>query len=121
MFSCKYRALDASGDMVFGRGAAAFLTGAQAVRQALETRLRLFCGEWWESPDEGLPLFQQMLGRPQTQAQKELMDLLVTERIADTRKVTRVYDAQSALDGRTYRFTCNVQTEFGETTVEVTY
>ena len=54
-------------------------------------------------------------------AQKELMDLLVTERIADTRNVTRVYDAQSAFDGRTYRFTCNVQTEFGETTVEVTY
>ena len=41
--------------------------------------------------------------------------------VDDTRKVTRVYDAQSAFDGRTYRFTCNVQTEFGETTVEVTY
>ena len=117
----KYRRLDADGDMLFGRGAESFAQGVEAVRQAIETRLKLLRGEWWERPADGLPLYQQMLGRPCTQAQKELMDLLVTERIADTRSVTRVYDAQSAFDGRAYRFTCNVQTEFGTTTVEVTY
>ena len=121
MFSCKYRALDASGDMVFGRGAAAFLTGAQAVRQSVETRLRLFCGEWWESPDEGLPLFQQMLGRPQTQAQKELMDLLVAGRIADTRGVARVLSVRSAFENRRYVCSARVETECGEIEIEVTY
>ena len=115
----KYRRLDANGDMTFGRGAESFARGAEAVRQAIETRLRLLRGEWWERPQDGLPLYQQMLGRPCTQAQKELMDLLLTERIADTRNVTRVYDAQSAYDGRAYRFACNVQTEFGETNIEV--
>ena len=121
MASVKYRRLDGAGDMVFGSGLNAFLTDLEAVTQSVQTRLKLLRGEWWERPQDGLPLYQQMLGRPCTQAQKELMDLLVTERIADTRKVTRVYDAQSAFDGRAYRFICNVQTEFGETTVEVTY
>ena len=121
MASVKYRRLDGAGDMVFGSGLNAFLTDLEAVAQSVQTRLKLLRGEWWERPADGLPLYQQMLGRPCTQAQKELMDLLVTERIADTRSVTRVYDAQSAFDGRAYRFTCNVQTEFGTTTVEVTY
>ena len=117
----KYRRMDSNGDMIFGRGEASFAQGAQAIRQAIDTRLRLLRGEWWERPADGLPLYQQMLGRPCTQAQKELMELLLTERIADTRGVTRVYDAQSASENRCYRYAARVQTEFGDITVEAIF
>ena len=50
----KYRRLDANGDMTFGRGAESFAQGVEAVRQAIETRLRLLRGEWWERPADGL-------------------------------------------------------------------
>ena len=56
----KYRRLDANGDMTFGRGAESFAQGVEAVRQAIETRLRRRRGEWWEPPADGLPLYQQM-------------------------------------------------------------
>lgn len=121
MTSLRYRALDAQGDMRLGGGAKDFLTGAEAIRQAVETRLKLLRGEWWEFSSEGLPLFQQMLGRPQTQAQRELMDLLVTERIADTRGVTRVLNAHSAFENRRYVYSARVETECGEIEIEVTY
>lgn len=117
----RYRALDASGDMTVGAGEAGFLTGLDAIRQAIQTRLKLLRGEWWERPEDGLPLFEQMLGRPRTQAHKELMELLVTERIADTRRVESVGDVKSAFDGRAYTYTAKVQTEFGQTAVEVSY
>lgn len=117
----KYRRLDANGDMTFGCGAESFAQGVEAVRQAIETRLRLLRGEWWERPADGLPLYQQMLGRPCTQAQKELMDLLVAGRIADTRGVARVLSVRSAFENRRYVCSARVETECGEIEIEVSY
>lgn len=121
MASVKYRRLDGEGDMVFGSGLNAFLTDLEAVTQSVQTRLKLLRGEWWERPQDGLPLFQRILGKPCTDAQREAVDLILIETIADTRHVTGVSNAKSWFDGRAYRFTCSVQTEFGTTTVEVTY
>lgn len=117
----RYRKLNAAGDMVLGDGPGSFYTGVEAIRQAIETRLKLLQGEWWERPGEGLPLYQQMLGRRMTQAQQELMDLLITERIMDTRGVIAVTDAQSEYENRRYHYSARVRTEYGDTTLEVTY
>ncbi len=62
-----------------------------------------------------------MLGRPQTQAQKELMDLLVAGRIADTRGVARVLSVRSAFENRRYVCSARVETECGEIEIEVSY
>lgn len=107
--------------MLLGRDRRGFLSGTEAVRQAVQTRLKHLQGEWWESPNEGLPLFQQMLGRQQTQTQREMMELLLTERIADTVGVTQVLDAHSAYDGRAFVFSARIQTEYGRMELEVTY
>lgn len=119
--SLRYRRLDPQGDMVLGNGSGIFLTGVEAMRQAISTRLKLLQGEWWERPQDGLPLFQQMLGKPATQAQKELMDLLITERIMDTKLVEGVEAVQSEMTGRAYAYSAAVRTAFGETSVEVRY
>lgn len=119
--SLRYRRLDPQGDMVLGNGSGTFLTGVEAMRQAISTRLKLLQGEWWERPQDGLPLFQQMLGKPATQAQKELMDLLITERIMDTKLVEGVEAVRSEMQGRAYTYAASVRTAFGETPVEVRY
>lgn len=121
MASVKYRRLDGAGDMVFGSGPNAFLTDLEAVTQSIRTRLKLLRGEWWERPQDGLPLFQRILGRPCTDAQRTAVDLILIDRITDTLHVTGTSNSQSWYEGRTYHFRCSVQTEFGETTVEVSY
>ena len=121
MATLLYRRLDQHGDMLLGSGPGEFASDLEAVTQSIYTRLRLLRGEWWERPQDGLPLFQRILGRPCTDAQRTAVDLILIDRITDTLHVTGTSNSQSWYEGRTYHFRCSVQTEFGETTVEVSY
>lgn len=116
-----YRKLDDKGDMLLGIGDLAFVKNLDAITQAIYTRLRLLRGEWWERRGEGLPLWQEILGQPRTETQRNMVDLLVIERINDTRGVTAVRDVDSFYTGRNYTFTCRVETIYGEANVEVTF
>ena len=80
--SVKYRRL-INGDYSFGRNNGDFLTGIDAVSQAIRTRLLLLKGEWWEDTEQGLPLFQSILGQYETQP----IDLLVQDTISNTKDV----------------------------------
>lgn len=113
-----YRKLDERGDMMMGAGDHQYLTNLDAMVQAIKTRLGLLYGEWWEMPEDGLPLWQQMLGQPRTDAQKRIIDLLLIERISDTRGVLSLEDIDSFYDGRTYTFSCTVKTIYGDTRLE---
>lgn len=117
----RYRKLDDKGDMLLGIGDLAFLTDLDAITQAIYTRLRLLRGEWWERPMEGLPLWEEILGQPRTEQQRNMIDLILIERIFDTRGVIAVRDTDSFFTGRTYTFTCKVETVYGETNVEVNF
>jgi len=97
--SVKYRRL-INGDYSFGRNNGDFLTGIDAVSQAIRTRLLLLKGEWWEDTEQGLPLFQSILGQYETQP----IDLLV----------------QDTYKNRTYSVSCTVDTKYGQAYLEVT-
>ncbi|TRY23685.1 hypothetical protein FOI68_20695 [Brevibacillus sp. LEMMJ03] len=92
-----------------------FLSGADAVKQAINTRLKLLMNEWWEQMDDGLPLFQHILGVKGHPDSLRAVDLLVQERIMGTPHVSRIVDFQSSYDGRAYSCQCSVETTFGET------
>lgn len=115
----KYRALDANGDMVFGHGDADFLSGLDAISQAIKTRLRAIEGEWWEGDPGALPYFTEILGAPGTKQQQDSIDLMIINRIMNTVGVVSVSDVKSSIANRQYHFTCKVQTVYGETTAEV--
>ena len=112
-----YRKLDSSGDMVFGNGMNDFYTDAEAVAQAVKTNLLLFQGEWWESTETGLPLFQHILGQSGTPEHVQAADLLVQDVITSTPGVIRINDFKSAYESRKYTMTCTIQTQYGETEV----
>ena len=82
----RYRALDANGDYSFGQGSANFLVNSPAcVAQAVQTRLRLFEGEWFLDQTDGTPWFQDVLG------QKNALDninLIIRARILATQGVS---------------------------------
>ncbi|GHU69736.1 hypothetical protein FACS1894184_14220 [Clostridia bacterium] len=115
-----YRRLDSNGDMVLGAGEYTALKNLDAITQAIHTRLRHLKGEWWENRKDGLPLYQQILGQPRTEDQRQIVDLLIIERINDTRGVKRVRNPDSFYSNdRTYTFSCECDTEYGIARIEV--
>lgn len=106
----RYRPLE-GGDMTMGKP---WLVNAAAVGQAIKTRLLLLQGEWWEQQEDGLPLFQNILGTRGDPNNLQAVDLLIQERILGTPNVANIIDFQSSYENRTYSFHGTVETTFGE-------
>lgn len=111
----KYRSLDLNGDYSFGKNAQNFLTDAQAVAQAIKTRLLLFKGEWWEDTSDGLPVFQNILGVPGTDENLKAIDLIVQQRILSTKGVSKIDSFSSTYEDRKYTASYVITTDDGET------
>lgn len=119
----RYRMLDSDGDYSFGRGQQNITYGTYAVAQAIKTRLMLLQGEWWEDTEEGLPLFQQIVGHTGSEKNKDIVDSLIKERIINTPNVLNISNFTSTFDSktRTYSFQSKVKTAFGDVVVAKTF
>lgn len=119
MATILYLRLDANGDPVFDPNVA--LADADAVRQAIQTRLLLFEGEWFEDLNEGTPLFQQILGVIKKAGNQDVASLAITARIAGSPFVTGVSDISSSVDEkRKLTYSATAQTIFGPVPVTFT-
>lgn len=113
------RALDpVSGEPLYGQGQANFLTDAEAVTQIVSTRLKLFQGEWWTDQNDGLPLWQQILGAGADRT-VQAISLLIQQRILGAPFVTGIESVSATYDPNPRAFTFNavVNTQFGTITV----
>lgn len=115
----KYRRLDENGDMLPVTAINAHLEGREAVGAAIRSRLLSFQGEWWEDPEDGVPM-ESFFGRVSDE-RSAVLKALLRQRVAETEGVTQVIDLQINDDPETRKKTVyiEVETEFGETTVEV--
>lgn len=116
-----YRRLEDDGSYVFGRGKNGFLSGREAVGQAIKTRLLLFQGEWWENVTEGLPFFQNIAGtRNNEEGNIRTVGLLVQNIIAGTRDVTDINEEELRFDTDTRTLHCKytVDTVYGQVIVD---
>ncbi len=113
-----YRRLDANGDYTFGQGKQDFLRDIDAVGQAIMTRLKLLLEEWWEDRQDGLPLWQSILGATGAQNTR-IADSLIRARILGTENVTGIASFTSSFDRapRAYQFRAVVDTVYGKVTV----
>ena len=113
----RYRALDANGDPMWGGGQSNFLADVDAVAQAIQTRILLLYGEWFEDLSIGTPLFQSMLGSPGNNVQA--VSLLIQQRILGAPYVNSVSNVQTGYDpaSRTGAFFALAQTKFGTVTI----
>jgi len=81
----------------------------------------LLKGEWWESTEEGLPLFESIMGQPGTPENIQAIDLIIQDRITNTPDVIDIKNFQSTYDNRRYLLSCTVETKYGDATVEVSF
>jgi len=117
-----YRSLDTQGDYSFGKSSQDFLRDADAVAQAVKTRLLLLKGEWWEDVNEGLPLFQNIMGQPGLPENIKAANLIVQNRIRESLNVAAILEFQSSYYNRQYSINCTIITTTGQTaSVEVAF
>lgn len=57
-----YRRLSKDWDYTFGNGTSNYIKGAEAVAQAIKSRLLLLYGEWWEEPGRWVAAVAENLG-----------------------------------------------------------
>jgi hypothetical protein len=110
----KYRKLDANDDYTFGKRDV-MRYDTEAVAQAVKTRLLLLLGEWWETPDDGTPLFERVLGRRfRTDEPLTEVDLILSERINGTQGVTEItrFDSTLIPDSREYSASVIIKTVY---------
>jgi hypothetical protein len=110
-----YRQLDADGDYMFGYGKKSYLEGVSAVAQAIKTRLLLLYAEWWEDREDGLPLWERILGTSGSDENIQAVDYIIKDRIQKTDGVLSVsaYTSDFNHDRREYGFRCVVETLYG--------
>lgn len=106
----KYRQLDNLGDYSIG----AFYTDIpQAVAQAVQTRLRLFAGEWFLDTTDGTPWRTEVLGK----YTRETYDTVIQQRILSTPGVVGIATYASTFDGdrRALTVSATIDTVYGQT------
>ena len=117
MSTIRVRRLDANWDPTYGDGQNDYIFDLDAVVQIVRSRLGLWLAEWWENLDEGLPMFQKILGK---QAKNKIViDREIQKRISETDYVTSIDDFESEYDSSIREYSCSVSitTAFGSTSL----
>lgn len=110
----RVRALDANGDMTFGRGSANFLVNTPAaVAQLVQTGLELVQSEWFLDKTEGMPWLTDVIGK----GTQSLYDLAIQNQILNTQGMVSIENYSSSLDPVTRKLTIPnsviLNTQFG--------
>ena len=116
-----YRREDKDGDYILGSGNNEFLSGSEAVAQAITTSLKLLKGEWWEDVNNGLPLWQSILGQPGSEVNKISVDNIIKSRILETnlngtKLVSSIDEYSGSYDSslRKYTFEAKITTIYSQ-------
>lgn len=115
----RYRKLTSTGDYSFGNNQYDFYKDSpEAVAQSVQTRLKLWLGEWFLDIEDGTPWIQGVLGKQQAST----YDALLRARILETEGVTEIVTYTSTLNTETRKLnvSCVLNTIYGVTrTIEV--
>jgi hypothetical protein len=114
----KYRKQTATGDMTFGNGLLDFyIDSPEAVGQSVETRLRLWAGEWFLDITEGTQYQTNVLGTGKSQSAGPI----IRQRILETEGVTDImsFDLNIDADNRKLTVLSTIDTIYGQTKIEV--
>ena len=106
------RLLDADGDI--STSGQQFATGREEIAQTVQTRLRLFLGEYFRDVTDGTPWWESILGKEGTLSSKEA---IIKSRIIRTEGVEQLIEFSTDFDinTRAYSVSAGILTPYGET------
>ena len=115
------RPVDAAGDILPVSSSSDLLSGPEAVAQLAAYKLSLLKGDWWEYPEDGFSVLEFMREERFSEANAGMFASRVTEFIRGVEGVFEVDDVQFQVDGRTFRYSCQLLTEEGPAALEYTF
>ncbi len=106
----RVRRIEENGDIA--TSGVIWLYNRDAVGQTIQTRLRLFLGEYFRDIQDGTPWFQEILG---TFDNIGRVESIIKRRISETEGVDRILEFSTNYDPSTriYSVNCNVLTQWG--------
>lgn len=116
----QYRPKDSSGDMQPVISSSEMLTGVDAVMAAVDSRLRLLHGEWWEDESLGFKVPEFLFDGVRMPAGEQMLSGYITAYIAQTPEVMSVTDVQTKTEQRKLYYHCLALTPYGPAEGEVT-
>lgn len=114
----RYRKLSPTGDYSFGNSQLDFYVNEpNAIGQLVKTSLLLWLGEWFLDNTLGFPYLQGVIGK----YSQDTADSNIQAYILTLTGVVDIISYVSALDAdtRAYSFTCEIDTIYGPTTVQI--
>ena len=117
--------LDSNHDLVIENGDLVLAEDTEAIAQHLEIRLKMFKGEWFRNPNEGMPYFQRILKKQPT---LQSVVSVFREAIINTPGVDRIEKINTAFDAKTRTFSLSFRArttegellEFNEFVLDIT-
>jgi hypothetical protein len=113
--SFRYLALDGNYDTIWDGSQS--LSGAEAVAQAVKTRLNLFMGQWWEDYTIGLPVTQSILGQLASQSGIKNIENIIGAYILNTPYVTALNNISVSFSNGQLSYSAGFLTSFGPASV----
>ncbi|QDP56513.1 MAG: putative baseplate wedge protein [Prokaryotic dsDNA virus sp.] len=106
------RLLDAGGDI--STSGQQFATEREEIAQTVQTRLRLFLGEYFRDVTDGTPWWESILGKEGTLSSKEA---IIKSRIVRTEGVEQLVEFSTDFDinTRVYSVSAGILTQYGTT------
>ena len=111
------RPVDDTGDLLPVLSSSDLLSGPEAVARLVQYRLSLLRGEWWEKPEKGFFLLEEMREGRITEAEAPAVASQITAYIRETPGVRDAENARFTVSGRRFSYSCTVRTEEGQADV----
>lgn len=117
-YKYRTRKLDENGDIA--TSGTVWIYDIDAVAQTIETRLRLFAGEFWRDVTEGTPWIESILTKNNQRNTIQSKLSIIKSRILNTDGVVSIVDWQSdfSYQDRKLSITATILTEFGLTQID---
>ena len=92
--------------------------GADAVALAVDSRLAMLYGEWWEDEELGFRVPQFLIGTVR-EHETPMLERYISRYISETPGVTGVSGVVTSYDDHRFTYNCRILTRNGSTELEV--
>ena len=113
-----FRTVDADGDMMPIQSADQMSDGAEAVALAVDSRLAMYSGEWWEDENLGFRV-PSFLVYGIREFQLPMLEKYISKYISKTEGVTGVMGIVTEFEGHKFNYACKILTQEGSAEVGV--